>query len=38
MDIFSITGRVDKFPLTDDINFINSTYIEIVVKLVRKDK
>ena len=38
MDMFSTTGRVDKFPLTDDINFINSTYIEIVMKLVRKDK
>lgn len=36
MDMFPTTGRVDMFPSTDDINPINSTHVETIVKLVRK--
>ena len=36
MDMFPTTGRVDMFPPTDDINLINSTHIESIVKLSRR--
>ena len=35
MDMFPITGRVDMFPSTTDINLINSTHIESVVLIER---
>ena len=38
MDMFPTTGRVDMFPSTDDINLINSTHVETVCLLTRKDK
>ncbi len=31
-----ITGRVDIFPSTEDINLINPTHVETIVQLVRK--
>ena len=37
MDMFPTTGRVDMFPSTNDINLINSTHVETVVALHRKD-
>ena len=36
MDMFPITGRVDMFPSTIDINLINSTHVETVVLLSQR--
>lgn len=36
MDMFSTTVRVDLFPSTDDINFINLTHVETVCFFTRK--
>ena len=36
MDMFPTTGRVDMFPSTDDINLINSTHVECVALLTKK--
>ena len=38
MDMFPTTGRGDMFPSTTDINLINSTHIETVVRMERKIK
>lgn len=35
MDMFPTTGRGDMFPSTTDINLINSTHVECVVRLSR---
>jgi hypothetical protein len=35
-DMFPITGRVDMFPSTIDINLINSSHVETVALLSRQ--
>lgn len=38
MDMFPTTGRGDMFPSTTDINLINSTHVETVCLMSRKEK
>ena len=36
--MFPTTGRVDMFPPTDDINLINSTHVEVIIKMQLVEK